>query len=417
MFRKCIHLKKHGFTNSEDMLFFCSILKRRLGPDATLCLKCEHYKAEEDKEKYNTGLEEKHFSRQIIDSLQYGIVPPKGIMTLTVGREKEEELILEDLDLLKRSSLVKFVEGDYGVGKTHFLGYIEELSLNRGFAVSRLNISDEHPLDNLILMYRGIIKNLRLPDKREDNAIEWMLRKIGSNVDMELTEQLSDKVSLIIENIWQNPENWRTFIDFLCGYDIPINELRKVGNFPRAKLKIREENFFELLFSIKEMLRYLGYSGLILLVDEFDKWFDSNLGSREEALTNVLYIIKQLRKEAGVYILFAITPALSSELKKAFNSEGNNNFENRLIEIGYLKLNEVIQLAKIIRDIHSKAFDWDPSTVISDELIENICGQILKAEMEFGQKLRRIVKIITLILEIAEQNPDFDFYSEVRSLQ
>ncbi|MDF2593033.1 MAG: hypothetical protein K0S75_2499, partial [Clostridia bacterium] len=58
-------------------------------------------------------------ARHIINSLKNGVVPKEGHELFRIGREAEINELLRCMDYISESnSMVKFIAGDYGTGKS-----------------------------------------------------------------------------------------------------------------------------------------------------------------------------------------------------------------------------------------------------------------------------------------------------------
>ncbi|MFQ6092688.1 MAG: BREX system ATP-binding domain-containing protein [bacterium] len=77
--------------------------------------------------------------RRMIEAFRHGVVPHSDIGRFTFGRDKELvelERCFDELETLGGCPLI--VEGAYGTGKTHFLDYIEDLAVKRGYSVAKV---------------------------------------------------------------------------------------------------------------------------------------------------------------------------------------------------------------------------------------------------------------------------------------
>ena len=76
-------------------------------------------------------------ARAIIEDLRKGSVPIDYVPFFTVGRSNWLKFIEDDMDryIAEGGAKVRFINGDYGDGKTHFMSIVRHLSLQRGFAV------------------------------------------------------------------------------------------------------------------------------------------------------------------------------------------------------------------------------------------------------------------------------------------
>ena len=97
-------------------------------------------------------------ARTIIEHLRRGSVPVEQVPYFTVGRERWLSIIDDDLAhyIAAGGTKVRFLNGDYGDGKTHFLSIIQHLAVQTGFAVSFVVLTREVPMQKFELVYREI---------------------------------------------------------------------------------------------------------------------------------------------------------------------------------------------------------------------------------------------------------------------
>ena len=102
-------------------------------------------------------------ARAIIEELRKGSVPVDYVPFFTVGRENWLTFIEDDLDkyIAEGGAKVRFLSGDYGDGKTHFMSVIRHISLQKGFAVSFVVLTRETPIHKFEAVYQAIVKQLR----------------------------------------------------------------------------------------------------------------------------------------------------------------------------------------------------------------------------------------------------------------
>ncbi len=98
-------------------------------------------------------------ARMAIEALRLGVISGKLLRKLTVDRRDELEQFNELVITRNRGILIV---GDYGSGKTHFLELIRAEYLNKGWAVSKINIdSEETPFHKPKSIYQAILKNFQ----------------------------------------------------------------------------------------------------------------------------------------------------------------------------------------------------------------------------------------------------------------
>jgi len=102
-------------------------------------------------------------ARSIIEELRKGSVPLDYVPVFTVGRENWLKFIEDDLDhyIAEGGAKVRFVSGDYGDGKTHFMSVISNVALQKGFAVSFVVLTREVPIHKFEVAYQAIVRQLR----------------------------------------------------------------------------------------------------------------------------------------------------------------------------------------------------------------------------------------------------------------
>ena len=78
----------------------------------------------------------RRIAQTVISSLKGGVVPRIGLPYITVGRRREVEALLHDLELTgEGGASFRFIEGKYGSGKSFLLQTIRNYAMDRGFIV------------------------------------------------------------------------------------------------------------------------------------------------------------------------------------------------------------------------------------------------------------------------------------------
>ncbi|MHA1195951.1 MAG: BREX system ATP-binding domain-containing protein [Promethearchaeota archaeon] len=105
---------------------------------------------------------EKFISRSIIESLRMGIFIDKFIERFTFGRKNEVNFVKNWLNNDSDGALI--ISGDYGIGKTHLLKYLEKKLVEEEWATSMIQFdSVSLPLNKPKNLYEAIIENFRYP--------------------------------------------------------------------------------------------------------------------------------------------------------------------------------------------------------------------------------------------------------------
>src|SRR3990167_2127336 len=102
-------------------------------------------------------------ARAIIEGLRKGIVPREYVSFFSVGRQNWFKFVEEDLDyfIANGGGKVRFINGDYGDGKTHFMSVIKQLALDKNFASSFVVLTRDIPVHKFEIVYQEIVLQLR----------------------------------------------------------------------------------------------------------------------------------------------------------------------------------------------------------------------------------------------------------------
>ncbi|MBP9599427.1 MAG: DUF2791 family P-loop domain-containing protein, partial [Desulfobacter sp.] len=102
-------------------------------------------------------------ARSIIEELRKGSVPVEYVPVFTVGRQKWLSYIEDDLEnyIAQGGAKVRFISGDYGDGKTHFMSVVRLLAMEKGFAVSFVVLTRDVPIHKFETVYQSIVRQLQ----------------------------------------------------------------------------------------------------------------------------------------------------------------------------------------------------------------------------------------------------------------
>lgn len=259
---------------------------------------------------------------RIINSLKDGVPSVDDVMYFSSKNNPLDNTIKLDLDEVNMGNYgkVKFLNGSYGEGKSHFLSRVRKIALNDNFLVSMFQISPRGvSLDMMERAFSEIIKNLAVEGYSEDSdgtVIEFILSKwVSSNSDFEFKirrMRLEKDLKAAIIGICNRIDNSDVYFDDLDILDrwfraeTPnIGILKKKYNIYNH---INPRNVFDILKSLSTFVKKIGYSGLLVLIDE-QEIISTLLTTRKRELTdqNIRILIDDQGNMDGMYILFATT--------------------------------------------------------------------------------------------------------------
>jgi len=398
------------------------------------------------KRKEKVGELEAFEARAIIENLRKGSVPVDYVPFFTVGRQKWLRFIEEDLDdyIAAGGAKVRFINGDYGDGKTHFMSIIRHLALEKGFGVSFVVLTREVPVHKFEVVYQAIVRQLkgqfegegirRLVDTWAEGWAAELKGKDGAAFQQQLTALTEELRTLpgmdlnfanalvgLADNRFRpleegaDPEQRAQACDVLYqwfeGARVSKRELKPLQIFEA----LDKTNSKRLLGALTSFLRHLGYKGLILMMDELETVIAQSTSIRNAAYENVRLLIDNAEQAAYQHIFMSIIPDVILA-EKGFRSydalwsrvrsigEGKRlNYRNVLIDLHRtpLETDELVQLGLSLCRIHELAYRWETQEQINAELIKKMCAN--QQRMGLLSEVRLFIKQVIRTLDMAEQ--------------
>lgn len=233
--------------------------------------------------------------RQSVEALRLGVVPPKGIHRLTVGRQHEVGRVRE---LLTQRYGMLVISGGYGSGKTHLVELTEMEALSRGYLVGRATFDPiEVPPSHPLRLYAALMRDLRYPDGAGRGLLP-LLEKLGPSEEHLHGAKAHRWLSAALYAIhYTEPEVAERVMDFVEGQSRDdarrlADLLRRCGHRGPRMLALPDYRTFgqimaHLLGGVAAWADDAGYAGLAVLLDEAEYLDQLGATSREMA-ENVL---------------------------------------------------------------------------------------------------------------------------------
>lgn len=235
-------------------------------------------------------------ARRVVESLRIGLPSLDGsTRRLAVGFREMESLIgsfLRDIDSDGGGAMI--MKGAYGQGKTFGLTMLEEIAHDSGFITVRTEIdATENRLNKPHHIYRDMMKHLRIPGGKASGVRE-LAAKTHDVIRQQAPQNHSQRQQWLMKHLECSPLAW-LFSDPLflhkdsllglleCDPNVPIGVARKSHAFPPdprqwpAFTAGTQGDFASYLLSgIGRLARLLGYKGLLIIMDEMEKWNQLN---------------------------------------------------------------------------------------------------------------------------------------------
>src|SRR3990172_6528535 len=112
----------------------------------------------------------------IIQSLRAGVTPRTGLQHIQVGRVREIEALLKDIERISDGgSAFRLVIGEFGSGKSFFLQLIRSIALEQGLVTVHADLSPDRRLHatggQARNLYAELMRNLSTRTKPDGNAL------------------------------------------------------------------------------------------------------------------------------------------------------------------------------------------------------------------------------------------------------
>ncbi len=389
----------------------------------------------------------------IIKALQAGVVPRLGLQHLQVGRKKEIEAVLSDLEhVADGGAAVRFIVGEYGSGKTFFLNLMRTLAHEKGFVVADGDMAMRRRLyssrGDARALYAELMNNVSTCAKPSGGALESIVERWIGDIHHDVTSN-GGNGEVVEEAIMESLAPLR---DCVGGYDFATvltkyyrgfreadGELRKSairwlrGEYStkteaREALGVRtivdDENIYEHLKLFARFVDLAGYAGLMVALDEL-KVLTHNIShprSREGNFEVILQIVNEALQgdapgmqflmagileflehpQRGLYSYGALETRLS---ENKFAVDGVEDVSGPVIRLENLSREDLFVLLENIRDVFARR---NPEAyLISDDGIREFMGYCAdQIGSEYFRTPRDSVKEFVGLLAVLEQNPE-----------
>ena len=359
---------------------------------------------------------DKSIARKIIEFVgNSGQPPPYGYQFFNAGPDSYLRIIEQEYlaDFIKEGgSIFKVVLGVFGGGKTHFLYTIRDLGWKHKYVVSYVRLSPkENPFHRLDAVYRAIIEGLIPPATPEEllsgheQGIASFIKSwysttekdfsakglTGASLQTELdsmVDTIGDLASISFGNAVKAAfkalaKGDLGEFDKICqwlkmeGMDRPFH--RKFG----ITQKIDPSTAFQMIRSTGQWIRQIGFSGLIILLDEGERQASLSSDQREQHLTNMRELVDECTNPAfqGMMIFYAVPDenflngktavyeALRSRLETVFDQLNPTGVKISLEHIVKEPIPFLNEVGGKLSEIYQIAYDYKFETASLEESI------------------------------------------------
>ncbi len=312
----------------------------------------------------------------IIQSLRAGVVPRTGQHLIQVGRVKELEALMKDVERIADSgSGFRVVIGEYGSGKTFFLNLVRAIALEKKLVTVHADLNPDRRLHatggQARSLYAELAKNLATRTKPEGGALAGVVEKFVAQAKSEAKaggitaeEAIRQRLDHLAEMV--NGYDFAEVIAAYCrGFEEGNEQLKADairwlrGEFTtktdaRAALGVRtiidDASIYDQLKLLARFVRLAGYSGLMVCLDELVNLYKlSNTQARNSNYEQILRILNDSLQGSAEGLGFVLggTPEFLMDTRRGLYSY--TALQSRLAENTFAKAGMVDYSGPVMR--------------------------------------------------------------------
>lgn len=384
----------------------------------------------------------------IVQALSAGVVPRVGLRHIQVGRSREVEALVRDIDRISEAgSAVRFTIGEYGAGKTFFLNLVRLIALERRLVTIHADLAPDRRLHATGGQARGLyaeaVRNMATRTKPEGGALPSVVERFvtdcvreaedeGTPVERVIDRRLAPLLELIgghdfaavLKAYWRAHEE---------GDDaLKAGALRWLrAEFPtkteaRQALPVRsiidDADVYDSLKLLSGFVRIAGYAGLLVVFDEMVNLYKlQSAQARNQNYEQLLRILNDTLQGnvEGLGFIFGGTPeflldsrrglysyqALQSRLaENSFATDGRVDLSGPVVRLQSLSPEDLLVLISNIRSVF--ALGDQAAWLVPDEALTAFMEHCNKRIGEaYFRTPRNTIKAFVQFLSVLEQNP------------
>lgn len=285
----------------------------------------------------------------VLQSLRAGVVPRTALHLIQVGRAKEVEALLRDVErIADGGSGVRFVIGEYGSGKTFFLNLIRSVALEKKLVTVHADLTPDRRLQSSSgqarSLYAELMRNLSTRSKPDGGAMSSVVerfvaealriaRESNANPEDVIHERLQDLSEMtggydfaaVIAPYWRGHDsgNEQLKIDAVRWLRGEFSTRTDARNALGVRTIIDDASIYDHLKLMARFVRHAGFQGMIVLLDELVNLYKlANAQARNGNYEQILRILNDGLQgiSVGLGFLFGGTPEFLLDTRRGLYS-------------------------------------------------------------------------------------------------
>lgn len=393
----------------------------------------------------------------IMQALRAGVVPKLGLRHIQVGRVREIEELVKDMDrIADGGSAIRFIIGEYGSGKTFFMNLIRLIALAKGLVVMFADLAPDRRIyatgGQARGLYAEMARNLSTRTKPDGGALASVVERFVSQAHRDaeardlptgnvIRERLAHFEELtggfefaeVIRRYWEGHETGdeelkSAALRWLRGEFATRTDARKALG---VRTIIDDASVYDHLKLMSTFVREAGYQGLLVGLDELVNLFKlTSSQARNANYEQILRILNDVLQGSAEHLGFLMggTPeflmntrrglysyeALQSRLaENTFARDGLVDLSGPVVRLASLTPEDLFVLLSNIRAVVQNEDTALPDTALEAFMIH--CSDRI-GEAYFRTPRNTVTAFVNL-LAVLEQNPGVEWSDLVEKIE
>lgn len=383
----------------------------------------------------------------VIQSLRAGVVPRAGQHLVQVGRVREIEALVADVDrIADGGSAFRLVIGEYGAGKTFFLNVVRAVAMEKKLVVASADLNPDRRLHasggQARSLYAELMRNVATRAKPDGGALGGIVEKFIATAKSEAKASGQPTETVLRQKLDKLTElvNGYDFADVIAAYcrgfeegkeQIKSDAVRWLrGEFTtkvdaKQALGVRtivdDAAVYDQLKLMARFVRLAGYSGLLVSLDELVNLYKlANSQARNSNYEQILRILNDSLQGTAVGLGFVLGgtpeflldtrrglysyPALQSRLaQNTFATNGLVDFGGPIVRLSSLTPEDFYVLLQKIRSVY--AFGDPAKHLLPDQGVMSFMEHCSKRVGDaYFRTPRTTITAFVNLLAVLEQN-------------
>ena len=405
----------------------------------------------------------KRILNSLLLSVSAGVVPRIGAPYIAIGRHDEISALLSDLEQIDQGcGTMRFIIGRYGSGKSFLIQLIRGYALERNFITADVDLSPERRLYGTsgsgVATYRELLKNMASKSSPDGAALPKIIARWIDSLRSELIAKgispdaadFADKLNLLaleklkgiedmvggfdfsrvisqyyMAHITGDDEKKSACLRWLRGeYSTKTEARSSLGFF--TSVIIDDDNWYDFIKLWARLVRFMGYRGLIVFIDECVNLYKiTHRVSRENNYEKILSMFNdtlQGRAE-GLGLILGGTPQFMDDTRRGlfsyealrsrlcdsrYASSDYKNTVGPVIRLKRLSDDELFALIARITSLYSVNYG-KPPRITEEQMIEFLNISLARTVADSMVTPREMLRDYMTVLNILMQNDEVSF--------